>query len=104
MNIVPQPYKLLWSVLYVVIINPISIEKLLLDPNSTIVANLDKLSLKLLILYTIVGKLIPEKIPIVLQAYVKGSSLREIICTVKLAYNIVISVVSSSFSKRTNTS
>ncbi|MDE5095571.1 MAG: hypothetical protein O4804_15550 [Trichodesmium sp. St11_bin5] len=104
MNIVPQPYKLLWSVLYVVIINPISIEKLLLDPNSTIVANLDKLSLKLLILYTIVCKLIPEKIPIVLQAHVEGSSLREIICTVKLAYNIVISLVSSSFSKRTNTS
>lgn len=44
MNIVPKPYKLLWSVLYVVIINPISIEKLLLDPDSTIVPNLDKLS------------------------------------------------------------
>ena len=86
------------------IINLISTEKPVKELNDTIVPNVDKLSLKLLILYTIVGKLIPEKIPIVLQAHVEGSSLREIICTVKLAYNIVISLVSSSFSKRTNTS
>ena len=57
------------------IINLISTEKPVKELNDTIVPNVDKLSLKLLILYTIVGKLNQKKCPRLLQAHVEGSYL-----------------------------
>ncbi|GGA19585.1 hypothetical protein CYANOKiyG1_34250 [Okeania sp. KiyG1] len=94
-----------------VITNPISTEKQALELNDTIVPNVDKLFLRNAaqtrstfdtLYYR--RQIEPEKMPMVLQAHVEGSSLRGISRTVNLAYNTVVSLVSSSFSKRANDS
>ncbi len=49
--------------------------------------------------YSIAGFLEPEKMRMVLQAHVEGSSLRGISRTVNLAYNTVVSLVRAASQK-----
>ncbi|NES69756.1 MAG: hypothetical protein F6K24_33335 [Okeania sp. SIO2D1] len=92
-----------------VIINPISTEKQVLELKVNIVQIRDKLFLRNAeqtrstfdtLYYP--RQIEPEKMPMVHLAHVEGSSLRGITRTVNLADNTVVSLVSSSFSKRAN--
>ena len=81
------------------IINPISTEKPVKELNDTIVLNVDKLSRSTFDTLYYRRQIEPEKMPMVLQAHVEGSSLRGISRTVNLAYNTVISLVRAASQK-----
>ena len=81
------------------IINLISTEKPVKELNDTIVPNVDKLSRSTFDTLYYRRQIEPEKMRMVLQAHVEGSSLRGISRTVNLAYNTVISLVRAASQK-----
>ncbi len=99
MSIVPKYSQSSWNVLCVAIRKLIGMEKLAKEINDIIALNAYKLSRSTFDTLYYRRQIEPEKMRMVLQAHVEGSSLRGISRTVNLAYNTVVNLVRAASQK-----